>query len=75
MHVGAGAGNHAAGEGGGVELVLGVEDQRGMHRLDPGVRWLLAVQQMQEVAADGVIVGFDFDPLAVVREVMPVEQH
>ena len=30
---------------------------------------------MEEVAADAVVVGFDFDAMAVVREVVPVEEH
>src|ERR1700692_597858 len=32
------AGDYARGEGGSVELVLGVEDERGMHRAHPGGR-------------------------------------
>ena len=35
VHVGAGAGDDARGEGGGVELVLGVEDERGVHGAHP----------------------------------------
>ena len=34
-----------------------------------------AVQQVQEVPADRVVVGLDFDAPAVVAIVMPVEQH
>jgi hypothetical protein len=41
------------GEGRGVELVLGVEDQRHVHHFDVQLARLLAVQQVQEVAADG----------------------
>jgi hypothetical protein len=33
------------------------------------------VQESQEVAADGVIVGLGVDALAVVAVVVPVEQH
>ncbi len=29
-----------------------------MHRLFPALGWLFTVQQMQEMAADGIIVGF-----------------
>ncbi len=44
VQVGAGAGDDAGGEGGGVELVLRVEDQRGVHRAfthasDGGLPW------------------------------------
>ncbi len=46
-----------------------------MHRLFPQRGWLFAVEQMQEVAADGIIVGFGFDPLAVLSIVIPVQQH
>ncbi|MNO94733.1 hypothetical protein D3C76_863600 [compost metagenome] len=74
-HVGAGAGDDAAGEGGGVELVLGIEDEGGVHGAHPGVTGLLPVQQVQEVAADGVVIGLHMDALAVVAEVVPVEQH
>ncbi len=35
----------------------------------------MAVQQVEEVPADGVVVGFDVDAVAVMHEVMPVEQH
>ena len=35
----------------------------------------LAVQQMQEMAADRIVVGLHVDPLAVVRVVEPVEQR
>ena len=35
VHVRAGAGDHARGEGRGVELVLGVEDERGVHGAHP----------------------------------------
>ena len=75
VHVGAGAGDDAAGEGAGVELVLGVEDQRGVHGGDPALLGLLAVQQVQEVAADAVVVGLDVDAPAVVAVVVPVQQH
>src|SRR5947207_1540216 len=57
VHVGAGAGNDAAGEGAGVELVLGVEDERSVHRPYPGILGFPAVQQMKVVAADRVVVG------------------
>ena len=46
------------GECRGVELVLGVEDQRGVHGAAPTSRWRgLPVQQVQEVPADRVVVG------------------
>ncbi len=75
VHVAAGAGDDAAGEGGGIEFVLGVQDQRGVHRLHPRILRLLAMQQVQEVATDGVVVGFYVDGTAVVAPVVPVQQH
>ena len=33
------------------------------------------MQQVQEVPADRVVVGFDLDPIARVAEVVPVHQH
>ena len=50
VHVRTRAGHDAAGERGGVVLVLCVQVQRGMHRLHPQVGGRLAVQQMQERA-------------------------
>ncbi|MNS54969.1 hypothetical protein D3C72_877900 [compost metagenome] len=75
MHVRARAGNHAGREGGGVELVLRVEDQRGLHRAFPQLGRRLAVQQVQEVGADGIIVRLHLDAAAVVAVVIPVQQH
>ena len=59
---GPGARHHPAGEGRGVELVLGIEVQRGVHRPHPclGGR-LRAMQQMQEMPADAVVVGLHLD--------------
>ncbi|MNF91437.1 hypothetical protein D3C84_740380 [compost metagenome] len=74
-HVGTGAGDHPRGEGGGVEFVLGVQVERGVHGAHPGLARFLAVQQMEEVAADGVVVGLHVDALAVVAEVVPVQQR
>jgi hypothetical protein len=65
VHVRPRAGDDAAGEGRGVELMLGVEDQAGVHGAHPAVRRRLAVQQVQEVAADAVVVGLDLDAPAV----------
>ena len=62
-----GAGDHPGGERGGVEFVLRVQNQRGMHRLAPRIALGgRAVQQMQEMRADGVIVRLDLDAPAVV---------
>ncbi|SAK98046.1 hypothetical protein AWB82_07183 [Caballeronia glebae] len=33
------------------------------------------MQQMQKVPADGIVIGFDFDAPAIVRIVIPVQQH
>src|SRR5690606_27709048 len=74
IHVGTRAGDHTAGKGRGVEFVLGVENQRGVHGTDPFIAGFFAVQQTQEVAADGIVVRFYVDHPAVVAEVVPVEQ-
>ncbi|MNU38646.1 hypothetical protein D3C71_273230 [compost metagenome] len=73
-HVRTGAGDDARGEGGRVEFVFSVQVQGDVHRLDPFVAGLLAVQQMQEVATDAVVVGLHVDDAAVVAEVVPVQQ-
>lgn len=75
IHIRAGARNHPAGKGGGVKLVFGVQHQRNMHRLFPALRRLFAMQQMQEVTADGVVIGFRLNAFAVVAVVIPVEKN
>ncbi len=46
-----------------------------MHCLFPCGRRRLAVQQMQEMRADRIVVGLDLDAPAVMAEVIPVQQH
>ena len=75
VHVRTGTGDHATGEGRCVELVLCIQDQRGVHRFFPQCRRLLAMQKMQEVTTDRVVIGLDFDAGAVMAVVIPVEQH
>lgn len=55
--------------------MFGVQHQRDMHRLFPALRWLFAVQQMQEVTADGVVIGFRLDAFAVVAVVIPIKEN
>lgn len=55
--------------------MLGVQHQRGVHGLDPGITRLFLMQQVQEMPADGVVVGFHINVVAVEREVIPVQQH
>lgn len=55
--------------------MLGVQHQRNMHRLFPALRRLFAMQQMQEVTADGIVIGFWLDAFAVVAVVIPVEKN
>ncbi len=69
------AGDHAGCKGRGVELMLGVQHQRGVHGAHPGFARCLAVQQVQEMSADGVVIGFDIDDLAVDGILIPVHQH
>ncbi len=54
--------------------MLGIQHQRNMHRLFPALGWLFTVQQMQEMAADGIIVGFRLNTFAVVAVVIPVKK-
>ena len=75
IHVAARAGDDARGERRRVELVLGVQDQRRVHRAHPQCGWLPAMQKMQDMAADRIVVGLDLDAPAVDREVIPVHQH
>src|SRR5690606_17073449 len=75
VHVGTRAGDDAAGERGRVEFVLCVKDQRDVHRLDPFFGGFFAMQQAQEVAAGGVVVGFDVDHAAIMAVVVPVQQR
>src|SRR5690606_250200 len=74
IHVGTRSGDYAAGEGGGVELVLCVKNQGSVHCTDPGFLGLFTVQQTQKVSADGVVVGLNVDHAAIVAEVIPIEQ-
>ena len=54
--------------------MLGVQVQRDVHGAHPLFAGLLAVQQVQEVAADAVVVGLHVDGAAVVAVVVPVQQ-
>ena len=67
-----GRGADACGKGRGVELVLGIEDQRHVHHLDVQLARFFVVQQVQEVAADRLFVGYAIDALAVMAEAIPV---
>ncbi|MNN84587.1 hypothetical protein D3C81_2017670 [compost metagenome] len=55
--------------------MFGVEHQRGVHRLFPAFRGPGAMQQMEEMAANRVVIGFRLDAFAVVAIVIPVQQH
>ncbi len=75
VEIGAGAGDDARGEGRGVELVLGVEDEGSVHGAHPLRRRRPPVQEVQEVPADRVVGGLGVDALAGVAEVVPVDEH
>ena len=75
IEVRTGAGDDAGGEGRGGELVFGVEDHRGVHGADVAFAGRAAVQEVEEVGADAVVVGLDVDAAAVVGVVVPGEQH
>ena len=76
VHVGAGAGDHARGERRGVELVLGVEDERGVHRVHPArVEGRLPCSRCRKwppIESSSVSTSMR---LPCVAEVIPVEQH
>ncbi len=46
-----------------------------MHRPLPKGRRFLAVQEVQEMTADRIVVGLDFYAPTGMRKVIPVEQH
>mmetsp|Transcript_26303 Transcript_26303/g.62418 ORF Transcript_26303/g.62418 Transcript_26303/m.62418 type:complete len:241 (+) Transcript_26303:1497-2219(+) len=75
VHVAARAGDDARGEGASVELMLGIEVERRVHGAHPALRRRRAVQQTQEVAADGVVVRLHLDAAALRAPVIPVQQH
>ena len=54
-------GDHARGERGGIEFVFGVEIQRGVHGAHPARGRRAPMQQVQEMAAHRIVVGFDVD--------------
>ena len=57
VEVGKRGGDHAAGEGGGVEAVLGVQDQRGLERCDDGRVGELAEAHVKEVRRETKIIA------------------
>ena len=75
VDVGAGAGHDPRGEGARVELVLGIQDQAGVHGADPLWGRPTAMQEVEEVTTDAVVIRFDVDAAAVMGEVIPVEQE
>ena len=74
IHIRTRTGNHAGGEGGGVKLMFRIQNQRNVHGFNLRFGRAFAVQQVQEVAADGFFLAFDVDTFAVVRILIPVEQ-
>ena len=77
IHVRTGAGDDARGEGRGVELVLGVQDQRRVHRAHRRAARAAARRAAGAGSARpiGVVVGLHVDAAAVAGEVLPVQQH
>ena len=75
VDVGEGGGDDAGGEGAGVELVVGVEDERDVEGAGGGVGGLLAVEHPEEVGGVGeALVGFD-DGLAFADAVEDGDDH
>ena len=75
VHIAQRGSAHAGGEGRGVEFVLSVQNQGGLHDLSVQLGWLFAVQGPQELFGDGIGTGFYLDAFAVVAEVVPVVDH
>ena len=75
VHVGQGGGDDAGGEGAGVELVVGVEDERDVEGAGGGVGGLFAVEHPEEVGGvrEGAV-GFD-DGLAFADAVEDGDDH
>ena len=69
------AGDHARRERRRVELVLGVQHERRVHRANPRRRRRPQMQHRQEVRADRVRVRSRRRSAARARVVVPVEQH
>ena len=65
-------GADASGEGRGVEFVLCIKNQRYVHHTLMQLVGLFATQQVQEVGADGIVIGFRIDFHTVVAEAIPV---
>ena len=59
----------------GVELMLGVKNQRYVDGAAVQLVGLFAVEQMQQVAGGAVVVGFGIDARAVFMKLVPVEKH
>ena len=72
MHVGEGGRADPGGEGGSVELVLGVENERDVHHAPEQIARRGALQGGEEVAGDGVFVRFQFGPHPLVAVAVPV---
>src|SRR5262249_42082036 len=71
----AGTGNHASSEGRRVELMLGVQNERGVHGAHPGRGRLAPMQKVKEMTANRVILGFHVDALTVMAVVVPITKH
>ena len=72
VDVGQRGGAHTSRKGRGIEFVLGVEDQRHVHYTLVQFTGLLAVEQLQEVPADGIDIAVGFNAHALVGEAVPV---
>ena len=55
--------------------MLGIQVERGVHGPLPQRAGLLAMQQVQKMRADGIVIGLHIDALARGAEVVPVQQH
>ncbi len=54
--------------------MLGIQVQRGVHRSYPGFAWRFAVQEVQEMSTNRIIIRFNINPFAIDGKVIPIQQ-
>src|SRR5580658_5291674 len=75
IDVGAGGGYNARRERGGIEFVLGIKRKGRMHSPYPRLLRRLAVENVKKMPPDRLVAGLNFNPPAVHRIVVPIQQH
>src|ERR1700677_1250210 len=75
INIGAGTGNNARGKGRGIELMLGIKNERDLHSANPLLAGGLAMKQFEKVPGQRVLSRFHVNASSIAAEVMPVKQH